>query len=113
MRHLLIAIPLLLLAALPGLSLGAKPPTKDLVVIVNPASGVTALQPGDVVNIFMGRYRKLPSGIVAFPIDRSEEHTSELQSLMRISSAVFCLKKKKTRQANKTTYMFKSTFYIQ
>src|SRR3546814_6168649 len=26
---------------------------------------------------------------------RSEEHTSELQSLMRISSAVFCLKKKK------------------
>src|SRR3546814_5779770 len=27
---------------------------------------------------------------------RSEEHTSELQSLMRISSAVFCLKKKKT-----------------
>src|SRR3546814_8562158 len=29
---------------------------------------------------------------------RSEEHTSELQSLMRISYAVFCLKKKKTRQ---------------
>src|SRR3546814_1606634 len=34
---------------------------------------------------------------------RSEEHTSELQSLMRISSAVFCLKKKKqTRTKNKT-----------
>src|SRR3546814_1993879 len=30
--------------------------------------------------------------------DRSEEHTSELQSLMRISYAVFCLKKKKTTQ---------------
>src|SRR3546814_7683378 len=29
---------------------------------------------------------------------RSEEHTSELQSLMRISYAVFCLKKKKTKQ---------------
>src|SRR3546814_8781617 len=29
--------------------------------------------------------------------DRSEEHTSELQSLMRISYAVFCLKKKKHR----------------
>src|SRR3546814_2517887 len=28
---------------------------------------------------------------------RSEEHTSELQSLMRISYAVFCLKKKKTK----------------
>src|SRR3546814_8871734 len=32
---------------------------------------------------------------------RSEEHTSELQSLMRISYAVFCLKKKKTQQNNK------------
>src|SRR3546814_9165955 len=32
---------------------------------------------------------------------RSEEHTSELQSLMRISYAVFCLKKKKTKE--KTT----------
>src|SRR3546814_3987826 len=33
---------------------------------------------------------------------RSEEHTSELQSLMRISYAVFCLKKKKKEQATKT-----------
>src|SRR3546814_1352454 len=32
---------------------------------------------------------------------RSEEHTSELQSLMRISYAVFCLKKKKNHQKNK------------
>src|SRR3546814_3215773 len=31
---------------------------------------------------------------------RSEEHTSELQSLMRISYAVFCLKKKKTNKKN-------------
>src|SRR3546814_1098803 len=31
----------------------------------------------------------------AADVDRSEEHTSELQSLMRISYAVFCLKKKK------------------
>src|SRR3546814_10748746 len=30
-----------------------------------------------------------------FTLARSDEHTSELQSLMRISSAVFCLKKKK------------------
>src|SRR3546814_4533711 len=32
--------------------------------------------------------------------DRSEEHTSELQSLMRISYAVFCLNKKKISQPN-------------
>src|SRR3546814_7973690 len=31
---------------------------------------------------------------------RSEEHTSELQSLMRISYAVFCLKKKKRQRSN-------------
>src|SRR3546814_9770340 len=31
-------------------------------------------------------------------VERSEEHTSELQSLMRISYAVFCFKKKKKRQ---------------
>src|SRR3546814_5396639 len=35
-------------------------------------------------------------GIQMFTIRRSEEHTSELQSLMRISYAVFCLKKKNT-----------------
>src|SRR3546814_2787110 len=35
--------------------------------------------------------------------DRSEEHTSELQSLMRISYAVFCLKKK-TKKQHRTDY---------
>src|SRR3546814_7227579 len=35
--------------------------------------------------------------------DRSEEHTSELQSLMRISYAVFCLKKKKKRNVTNST----------
>src|SRR3546814_2553118 len=38
----------------------------------------------------------------AFDQDRSEEHTSELQSLMRISYAVFCLKKKKTNKKHRT-----------
>src|SRR3546814_5480928 len=38
-------------------------------------------------------------GVVAAPA-RSEEHTSELQSLMRISYAVFCLKKKTTYNKN-------------
>src|SRR3546814_9044974 len=38
-------------------------------------------------------------GLRAFAAQRSEEHTSELQSLMRISYAVFCLKKK-----NNTTH---------
>src|SRR3546814_3492470 len=44
---------------------------------------------------------------VLFPLNysgRSEEHTSELQSLMRISYAVFCLKKKKIRKRTHLHY---------
>src|SRR3546814_5205835 len=36
--------------------------------------------------------------VAVLAIGRSEEHTSELQSLMRISYAVFCLKKKKKKE---------------
>src|SRR3546814_7330534 len=39
--------------------------------------------------------QSMKSAIARFGVVRSEEHTSELQSLMRISYAVFCLKKKK------------------
>src|SRR3546814_2791487 len=42
---------------------------------------------------------------------RSEEHTSELQSLMRISYAVFCLKKKINRK-NQNNNIKESTTYI-
>src|SRR3546814_3823457 len=40
----------------------------------------------------------LDLAVKAVKYSRSEEHTSELQSLMRISYAVFCLKKKKTQE---------------
>src|SRR3546814_15916219 len=39
-----------------------------------------------------------PGTVATYTNNRSEEHTSELQSLMRISYAVFCLKKKKLNQ---------------
>src|SRR3546814_10848252 len=45
----------------------------------------------DDSNIAEGAFQQ---GTTLHPVDRSEEHTSELQSLMRISYAVFCLKKK-------------------
>src|SRR3546814_11485646 len=44
--------------------------------------------------------QRAPSTPSKGPECRSEEHTSELQSLMRISYAVFCLKKKKTKTKN-------------
>src|SRR3546814_10504817 len=41
---------------------------------------------------------------------RSEEHTSELQSLMRISYAVFCLKKKKKNTSTQNAHMTRHTY---
>src|SRR3546814_4697931 len=52
---------------------------------------------GPVTSTF--RYAAQDTEIEGMPIrKRSEEHTSELQSLMRISYAVFCLKKKNQKQ---------------
>src|SRR3546814_1448197 len=61
-----------------------------------PAANKIALRtPGRFLRIF--RHELLQAGnglqVRALDVDRSEEHTSELQSLMRISYAVFCLKK--------------------
>src|SRR3546814_14327579 len=50
---------------------------------------VAQLESGEV-DVAIGSFPNLVAGIR----ERSEEHTSELQSLMRISYAVFCLKKK-------------------
>src|SRR3546814_6577318 len=51
-----------------------------------------------IENFPFGPSERMPVGLIhalAIVKQRSEEHTSELQSLMRISYAVFCLKKKK------------------
>src|SRR3546814_2126763 len=45
--------------------------------------------------------------------DRSEEHTSELQSLMRISYAVFCLKKKNTIQKHNSIHTTTTTINLR
>src|SRR3546814_4965215 len=54
--------------------------------------GITLLQDGIPINLAddNGDFQELDPQV----FERSEEHTSELQSLMRISYAVFCLKKK-------------------
>src|SRR3546814_6011440 len=57
--------------------------------------GVTVGQ-ATLGNVFLaGEPVRIPVRSTGDSIARSEEHTSELQSLMRISYAVFCLKKKK------------------
>src|SRR3546814_4961238 len=65
-----------------------------------------AIEGGDLL-VAVGNHRiveLLPLGRfdILFPAARSEEHTSELQSLMRISYAVFCLNKKKTTNTLQT-----------
>src|SRR3546814_7162681 len=61
-----------------------------------PPPGARPLRPDGVRLDRRAGHRRLPR-----PHGRSEEHTSELQSLMRISYAVFCLKKK-TNTLSKT-----------
>src|SRR3546814_2017102 len=46
--------------------------------------------------------------LLKWPVRRSEEHTSELQSLMRISYAVFCLKKKNNKSIDTTIQTIRS-----
>src|SRR3546814_6825649 len=61
-----------------------------------------------------GRYAR-ETGVAALKVRRSEEHTSELQSLMRISYAVFCLKKKNIPKAiihNDTNTHITTTLHI-
>src|SRR3546814_1771287 len=53
------------------------------------------------------RVRSEPVRTTVAAAERSEEHTSELQSLMRISYAVFCLKKKKNNKSNNVSIFTK------
>jgi len=65
---------IVLFVILAGCAMGmadANEPT-SIVVIVNPASGVDQLTRDEVIDIFLGRYRKLPSGRAALPIDIAE-----------------------------------------
>src|SRR3546814_7678881 len=62
-----------------------------------------------------GYYRHEPGSRTPIPdpeTTRSEEHTSELQSLMRISYAVFCLKKKKKQQTRQQEKLTRTSIHL-
>src|SRR3546814_5690478 len=59
------------------------------------ANLMTHLTASKYTNVMIPIVDTLTGSAMAIVVVRSEEHTSELQSLMRISYAVFCLKKKK------------------
>ena len=60
---------LILLLTASGLKAWGEEQTGSLVLIVNPDSGVTEIDREAAVNIFMGRYNELPSGVSAIPVD--------------------------------------------
>jgi ABC-type phosphate transport system substrate-binding protein len=62
---------------------------EGIVVIVNPASGIDRLSREEVIDIFLGRFRKLPSGRAALPIDveTSDERARFYQLLVKKSPA--------------------------
>src|SRR3546814_8878256 len=75
--------------------------TKKLITTLDSGSGIVMMLAGALPRVadhFLTT-RKIDMTINKALL-RSEEHTSELQSLMRISYAVFCLKKKKQKQNN-------------
>src|SRR3546814_2367984 len=67
------------------------------------ADGLVLLSPDAASSILDQQVQALGTRVTEF---RSEEHTSELQSLMRISYAVFCLKKKKKERKIENTYTY-------
>ena len=67
-------IAFILLFSVLGAMAGAAEPA-SLVIVVNPQSGVDKLSRDEVVDIFLGRYRKLPSGKTALPIDVAEANS--------------------------------------
>src|SRR3546814_9990128 len=87
--------------AFAALSTKVQAPRSMIAILPAIAAGSSsAVQPlaGDATTTLPAKLAGVAAGPnEAEPNSRSEEHTSELQSLMRISYAVFCLKKKKTR----------------
>src|SRR3546814_5653248 len=63
--------------------------------VQSPACGAGAAAPASITTPISASNRVMNAISVLVENGRSEEHTSELQSLMRISYAVFCLKQKK------------------
>src|SRR3546814_6339277 len=62
------------------------------------------LQNSYIVVMALGMLLVIVAGHIDLSVGRSEEHTSELQSLMRISYAVFCLKKKNATKHQENTH---------
>src|SRR3546814_5076988 len=83
----------------PGIAFGLEMPLTGSELTIDSLTMVS----GTVAALVQVHVTELFSGMSNCRVrPRSEEHTSELQSLMRISYAVFCLKKKTSNTINKS-----------
>ena len=74
MKRVLLRLILVFVVLMP-LVAGAE----SIVVVVNPGSGVETLSRNDVINIFLGSFRQLPSGIPALPVDLPQGHPARAE----------------------------------
>src|SRR3546814_8200140 len=98
--RLLLPIALALLSGCSFDSAAAAPANCTLQYLDGKAPLIPEKQRSKSREICYSSFAALHSGVSR---TRSEEHTSELQSLMRISYAVFCLKKNKKKHNNTTS----------
>src|SRR3546814_7186305 len=94
-------------AVLGYLIAGALVGPQGLGLVGGAESKLAIAEIGIVLLLFLVGLELKPQRLWRLKRDRSEEHTSELQSLMRISYAVFCLKKKNTTIAQKKKKLIK------
>src|SRR3546814_2593026 len=82
----------------------AKPAPSETISHLSRQGSATEARPPMILSLkahLLFRLKKV--SYITICVNRSEEHTSELQSLMRISYAVFCLKKKKQQHTHTPT----------
>src|SRR3546814_1885371 len=90
-----------------ALERAAQPHLGALSLAVDAAARAAETDAGEPIGADRGGGHRNPPGR-----DRSEEHTSELQSLMRISYAVFCLTKKKYQITSDNTHITSITHQL-
>src|SRR3546814_3725045 len=81
----------------------ARQAVRESLVLLKNNGGVLPLNPGANILVAGDGADDVARQSGGWTLSRSEEHTSELQSLMRISYAVFCLKKKQKNRAQQRT----------
>src|SRR3546814_9445507 len=90
--------------AAPAIAPAPKPPVRRVRVKRPISPNVARVAAANRAATLEPQAQGFVNAVQVFPFaDRSEEHTSELQSLMRISYAVFCLKKKTKPKHRQTT----------